>query len=683
MAEELKTVETMDRSPFKHMVSTIGNLPTSFVDSLSYYECLAWLCHYVETQIIPIVNNNAEAIIELQEAWIELKEFCDNYFTNLNVQNEINNKLDAMAESGELAEIINEQIFGELNDKIDALTAGRTIVRDSEYDTFADACEDCLDNKYILFLTQNNQIAATGLELPDIIGNGYTITVMNTDSSTIIPITANNKTIKNVKFVADNGYCRNCLYSIADGEISDCEFSGFFTPIRVTGTNKTSVKNCVMKNCGKAVYVKGATNVVIDNVSLINTSVQKTAITTALNSEVAGQDGVLIEDSKNVKTVNSYFEYCIERSLYSSESDDVIFSNNVMNYSRGVKFCGYEAIRKNFVCEGNILRNANDDAFCQLYEVDGCEINNNIAVNDTDSYYIGWFIRSGHNITNVNISNNYAKRIRRNFIQHVDTFPEEVTSEHYDVQDVCIENNYADRISMISGTAQAAITFEIQASEISRDNARMVIRNNTLLARQSGLDSVFAQAAWTYVFSTAVHLEKFRNVLIENNDIRGVKDADSKLPCVQLSECSNIVLHEKYNHNATIGNITYQTFAGLTGDISVNCNLNDHKDMMNLQITPNSLIGTMSLNFVNVAPYISMPSAWNVNLEALNIDEVSKLFSIDGTTYTSGARTSTSDVSTANVMCFVSDSPSAGRNLIRCRTTRTIGLNGSIAIYPS
>ena len=103
---ELHTIETLDRQPFKFMVATIGNLPTSFVDSMSYYELLAWLCQYLEKTVIPAIDNNAEAVEELQAKYIELKAYVDNYFENLDVQEEINNKLDDMAESGQLTELI-------------------------------------------------------------------------------------------------------------------------------------------------------------------------------------------------------------------------------------------------------------------------------------------------------------------------------------------------------------------------------------------------------------------------------------------------------------------------------------------------------------------------------------------------------------------------------------------------
>ena len=104
---ELKTIETVDTSPFKHLIMTIGELPSSFVDSMSYYEMLAWLCNYLENTVIPAVNGNAEATQELQAAFVTLKDYVDNYFDNLDVQEEIDKKLDEMAESGVLQQLID------------------------------------------------------------------------------------------------------------------------------------------------------------------------------------------------------------------------------------------------------------------------------------------------------------------------------------------------------------------------------------------------------------------------------------------------------------------------------------------------------------------------------------------------------------------------------------------------
>ena len=92
--------------PFTRFLMTIGELPSSYLVSMTYEEQLLWFCNYLQNVVIPTINNNGEAVEELQNKFIELKSYVDNYFENLDVQEEINNKLDEMAESGQLAELI-------------------------------------------------------------------------------------------------------------------------------------------------------------------------------------------------------------------------------------------------------------------------------------------------------------------------------------------------------------------------------------------------------------------------------------------------------------------------------------------------------------------------------------------------------------------------------------------------
>lgn len=99
-------VNPQNLQPFAKFCVTLGALPTSYIESLSYLELLLWLCNYLEKTVIPAINNNAEALAELQQLFVELKNYVDNYFKNLDVQQEINEKLDEMAEDGTLQEII-------------------------------------------------------------------------------------------------------------------------------------------------------------------------------------------------------------------------------------------------------------------------------------------------------------------------------------------------------------------------------------------------------------------------------------------------------------------------------------------------------------------------------------------------------------------------------------------------
>lgn len=83
-----------------------SSIPMVFDDSMDYYEALANLVHYIQ-DTVDAVNNNATITEESITLINEMKEYMDHYFDNLNVQNEINTKLDAMAEDGQLAEVFS------------------------------------------------------------------------------------------------------------------------------------------------------------------------------------------------------------------------------------------------------------------------------------------------------------------------------------------------------------------------------------------------------------------------------------------------------------------------------------------------------------------------------------------------------------------------------------------------
>ena len=106
MNNDLRPINTIPN--FKRFCMTIGELPTSYLETMTYYEMLVWFTEYMKNTIIPTINNNGLGVQELQDKYIELKSYVDNYFTNLDVQQEINNKLDEMAQSGELGELIHK-----------------------------------------------------------------------------------------------------------------------------------------------------------------------------------------------------------------------------------------------------------------------------------------------------------------------------------------------------------------------------------------------------------------------------------------------------------------------------------------------------------------------------------------------------------------------------------------------
>ena len=79
------TIEPAKLRPFSRFIMSIGELPTSYLDSLSYAEQVTWFCDYLQNKVIPAIDNNAEALEEVQGLMTQLQEYVNNYFTNLDV----------------------------------------------------------------------------------------------------------------------------------------------------------------------------------------------------------------------------------------------------------------------------------------------------------------------------------------------------------------------------------------------------------------------------------------------------------------------------------------------------------------------------------------------------------------------------------------------------------------------
>lgn len=99
---------------------------SSDFDSMTIYELL--------NKVICYLKEIGELSESTAAAFKELKDYVDNYFKNLDVQEEINNKIDEMYRDGTLTEII-DNIFASLQDQIskNKLDIALTAWRNSEY----------------------------------------------------------------------------------------------------------------------------------------------------------------------------------------------------------------------------------------------------------------------------------------------------------------------------------------------------------------------------------------------------------------------------------------------------------------------------------------------------------------------------------------------------------------------
>lgn len=106
--------------PFPKFCYTIGMIPTTFKVSMTYEEQVMEIVRFIKEEVIPSVNSNALATKELQEKFVELVDYVNQYFENLDVQAEINAKLDQMVATGEFNPLL-ENLFQGYQEQINLL----------------------------------------------------------------------------------------------------------------------------------------------------------------------------------------------------------------------------------------------------------------------------------------------------------------------------------------------------------------------------------------------------------------------------------------------------------------------------------------------------------------------------------------------------------------------------------
>ena len=107
-------------------------LPLVYDDSLSYMELLAKVVNYLNNTISDVANAE-DNISKLANAYEELQDYVNEYFDNLDVQEEINRKLDEMAIDGTLnsyvAPLVPTLVSTWLNENVDPV--GSAVIVDS------------------------------------------------------------------------------------------------------------------------------------------------------------------------------------------------------------------------------------------------------------------------------------------------------------------------------------------------------------------------------------------------------------------------------------------------------------------------------------------------------------------------------------------------------------------------
>lgn len=128
--------------PFRYWVQSV--LPLVYDDSLSYQELLGKVVNYLN-DVINNVNATEYNVEQLRNAYIQLQNYVNEYYNSLDVQEEINNKLDAMAADGSLTNLIDPLV----SDKLPPLVTGQIdgVVADQIDSVVADQIDGVVGNQ--------------------------------------------------------------------------------------------------------------------------------------------------------------------------------------------------------------------------------------------------------------------------------------------------------------------------------------------------------------------------------------------------------------------------------------------------------------------------------------------------------------------------------------------------------
>lgn len=250
-----------------------GLIPTEFRQCMTWQEQVLWLQKFLKDTVIPTVNTNTES-------YNELKITVENFFDNLDVQEEINNKLDEMVEDGTFEALLgtyliitggNAKSLGAEGDgETDDTTAIQTAINQMHTlgvnklvfpsGNYVISGEITLPSNFILEGMEGSTLSYTGEGT-----TGNIISVIGEDADNPIE----NVKIINIKIDGTNqNYKGGASGDNPKNTSTNPEYKGLIA-IRVGKGKNVEISNCTLNDIyGDGIKVSGSTNVRILNNTL-------------------------------------------------------------------------------------------------------------------------------------------------------------------------------------------------------------------------------------------------------------------------------------------------------------------------------------------------------------------------------------------------------------------------------
>ena len=166
--------------PFRFWCQKV--LPLVYDDSLSYYELLSKVGKYLNN-MLEDMNTLSGDITALHNAYEQLEEYVNTYFDNIDIQEEVNNKLDSLAQEGffddiltpmfntykgQIDDVIEEQqefITTNVSDRLDAQDTAITNRLDAQDTAITNAVQSQNATIGQAISSQNNTIASNNADV--------------------------------------------------------------------------------------------------------------------------------------------------------------------------------------------------------------------------------------------------------------------------------------------------------------------------------------------------------------------------------------------------------------------------------------------------------------------------------------------------------------------------------------
>lgn len=459
----------------------------------------------------------------------DLEDYMNNYFDNLDVQEEINNKLDDMVEQGTLQEIIIQylQVAGMLSyDNVASMKSATNLVNGSYVTTFGfyskndlggakykvrtKTNDDTIDEILLIALNDNTLVAELVLE-----------NEMNINQFGAKGIGTYDDTI-HIQKALDN--CNNIFIPKASPYYKITDTLNLNTDQVIKGIGEKS-KILMPNDLEETIFnIQNVDNILIDNIKLANEGTQSTS------SPALNKNKIIYAENVNDLTIqNCYFQNFYSRGILIHKTKDFNFINNV-------------------------IKNATYEMLMILPETENVLVDNCVFDTITSTYINSYLFATGrideetYEFSTKNVTVRNSKFLNNPLWEGIDT---------HGCNNFYCENNYIYNCK-IGIMARYGTTAPVTSDSIKHGN--IYINNNVLYASESAGIGIDAGVSAPIQFMA-------ENININNNYVYGFGNSTS-------NGAINII-GSKYI-NANNNTILKSGGCGFTLTLLLNGNINEN-----------------------------------------------------------------------------------------------------------